>query len=158
MILYHGSNCEIEKIDIAMCKPFKDFGQAFYLTTILVQAREMAKKVADRFGGTPCVNAFDFNDKDMSCLKIKLFDRPDREWAEFVMANRSRGQKHPADDFDLIIGPVANDDIATLFRTYEIGVITLDELVQGMKSRKLNNQYAFRSEQAIGLLHKRVSK
>jgi len=28
MILYHGSNCEIEKIDLAMCRPFKDFGQA----------------------------------------------------------------------------------------------------------------------------------
>lgn len=158
MILYHGSNCEIEKIELAMCKPYKDFGLAFYLTTILVQAREMAKKVADRFGGKPCVNAFDFNDRNLSCLKVKLFNQPDREWAEFVMANRSRGREHPADEFDLVIGPVANDDIATLFRTYEIGVITLDELVQGMKSRKLNNQYAFRSERAIGLLHKQVSK
>ena len=33
MILYHGSNCEIEKIDLTMCKPYKDFGQ--YLTTLL---------------------------------------------------------------------------------------------------------------------------
>lgn len=141
-----------------MCKPFKDFGQAFYLTTILVQAREMAKKIADRFGGTPCVNAFDFDDRDLSSLNVKIFNHPDREWAEFVMANRSRGKEHPADEFDLIIGPVANDDIATLFRTYEIGIITLDELVQGMKSRKLNNQYAFRSECAISHLKKQGSK
>lgn len=158
MILYHGSNCEIEKIDLAMCRPFKDFGQAFYLTTILVQAREMAKRVADRFGGTPCINAYDFDDQDLSRLKVKLFNQPDREWAEFVMENRRRNKVHPADEFDLIIGPVANDDIATLFRTYEIGVITLDELVHGMKSRKLNNQYAFRSERAIGLLQKQASK
>ena len=75
MILYHGSNCEIEKIDLAMCRPFKDFGQAFYLTTILVQAREMAKKVADRFGGTPCINAYDFDDQDMSRLKVKIFNQ-----------------------------------------------------------------------------------
>ena len=74
------------------------------------------------------------------------------------MENRRRNKVHPADEFDLIIGPVANDDIATLFRTYEIGVITLDELVHGMKSRKLNNQYAFRSERAIGLLQKQASK
>lgn len=45
MILYHGSNCEIEKIDLTMCKPYKDFGQSFYLTTLLTQAREMARKV-----------------------------------------------------------------------------------------------------------------
>ena len=157
MILYHGSNCEIEKIDFAMCKPYKDFGQSFYLTTLLTQAREMARKVTDRFGGEPIVNAFEFDDSNLSTLNVKKFELPNREWAEFVMANRSRSQEHPADNFDLIIGPVANDDIATLFRTFAMNVITIDELVQGLKSRKLNNQYAFRSEKAISFLQKRPS-
>lgn len=157
MILYHGSNCEIEKIDLTKCKPFKDFGQAFYLTTILVQAREMAQKVAARFGGSPIVNAFEFDDKDLSGLNVKKFLQSDQEWAEFVMANRSRDKEHPADCFDLIFGPVANDDIATLFRTFDIGVIKMPELVQGLKSKKLNNQYAFRTERAISFLHKRHS-
>ena len=157
MILYHGSNCEIEIIDLTMCKPYKDFGRSFYLTTLLTQAREMARKVADRFGGGPIVNAFEFDDSNLSTLNVKKFEQPNREWAEFVMANRSRGQEHPADNFDLIIGPVANDDIATLFRTFAINVITIDELVQGLKSRKLNNQYAFRSEKAISFLQKRPS-
>lgn len=88
---------------------------------------------------------------------LEKFELPNREWAEFVMANRSRSQEHPADNFDLIIGPVANDDIATLFRTFAMNVITIDELVQGLKSRKLNNQYAFRSEEAISFLQKRPS-
>lgn len=140
-----------------MCKPYKDFGQSFYLTTLLTQAREMARKVADRFGGCPIVNAFEFDDSNLSTLNVKKFEQPNREWAEFVMANRSRGQEHLADNFDLIIGPVANDDIATLFRTFAINVITIDELVQGLKSRKLNNQYAFRSEKAIAFLQKRPS-
>jgi hypothetical protein len=157
VILYHGSNCEIAKIDLAMCKPFKDFGQSFYLTTILTQAREMSRKVADRFGGEPVLNVFDFDDSALASLKIKNFEQPNREWAEFVMANRNRNSKHPADDFDLIIGPVANDDIATLFRTFAIGIISIDELVNGMKFRKLNNQYAFRTEKAIALLQKRPS-
>lgn len=121
MILYHGSNCEIAEIDLAICKPFKDFGQAFYLTTILTQAREMAKKVADRFGGDSIVNAFDFDESEMLGLNVKKFVQPNRERAEFA-----------------------------------IGVITIDDLVQGMKSRKLNNQYAFRTERAISLLHKRL--
>ena len=140
-----------------MCKPYKDFGQSFYLTTLLTQAREMARKVADRFGGEPIVNAFEFDDSNLSTLNVKKFELPNREWAEFVMANRSRSQEHPADNFDLIIGPVANDDIATLFRTFAMNVITIDELVQGLKSRKLNNQYAFRSEKAISFLQKRPS-
>lgn len=157
MILYHGSNCDIAKIDLAMCKPFKDFGQAFYLTTILTQAREMARKVADRFGGEPVVNSFELEDESLSGMNIKTFTQPDKEWAEFVMANRSRNLMRPANEFDIIVGPVANDDIATLFRTFAIGVITIDELVQGMKSRKLNNQYAFRTERSVSFLKKRPS-
>lgn len=34
MKLYHGSNTAIVRIDLARCKPYKDFGQGFYLTEI----------------------------------------------------------------------------------------------------------------------------
>ena len=30
--LYHGSNVEIEQIDLSKSRPFKDFGRAFYLS------------------------------------------------------------------------------------------------------------------------------
>ena len=33
MLLYHGSNIDIKEIDLAMCRPYKDFGKGFYLTT-----------------------------------------------------------------------------------------------------------------------------
>lgn len=55
-----------------MCRPYKDFGKSFYLTTILSQAREMSQKVADRFGGTPVVNVFDFDDTDFEMLIAEL--------------------------------------------------------------------------------------
>ncbi len=157
MILYHGSNCEIETIDLTKCKPFKDFGQSFYLTTLLPQAKEMAEKVAKRFGGSPVVNVFEFSQEQAKDLLVKEFSSPNREWAEFVMANRSRNSVHPAESFDLIIGPVANDDIATLFRTFAMKIISIDELVNGLRFRKLNNQYAFRTKKAIALLQKRES-
>ena len=34
MILYHGTNTEIAQIDLMQCRPFKDFGRAFYLSEI----------------------------------------------------------------------------------------------------------------------------
>lgn len=34
MILYHGSNTVVNNIDINKCKPHKDFGRGFYLTSI----------------------------------------------------------------------------------------------------------------------------
>ena len=30
--LYHGSNMRTANVDLNQCKPYKDFGQAFYLT------------------------------------------------------------------------------------------------------------------------------
>jgi hypothetical protein len=32
MILYHGSNIGIERIELDKCRPFKDFGRGFYTT------------------------------------------------------------------------------------------------------------------------------
>lgn len=29
--LYHGSNIEIQEINLSLCKPGKDFGRGFYL-------------------------------------------------------------------------------------------------------------------------------
>lgn len=34
MILYHGTNINIQSIDLSQCMPYKDFGQGFYLTDI----------------------------------------------------------------------------------------------------------------------------
>ena len=50
MILYHGSNLKINEIDLSKCKPYKDFGQGFYCTTIKKQAEFMAERVVKRQG------------------------------------------------------------------------------------------------------------
>ena len=50
MILYHGSNLKIDVIDLTKCKPYKDFGQGFYCTTIKKQAEFMAERVGRRQG------------------------------------------------------------------------------------------------------------
>ena len=42
MTLYHGSNVNIDKIDLNRCHPDKDFGRGFYLTDIREQAEQMA--------------------------------------------------------------------------------------------------------------------
>lgn len=40
--LYHGSNIRVEEIDLGRCNPYKDFGQAFYLTSDKAQALDVA--------------------------------------------------------------------------------------------------------------------
>lgn len=40
MKLYHGSNVEIDSINLAMCRPYKDFGKGFYLTDLKERQRK----------------------------------------------------------------------------------------------------------------------
>ena len=40
MRLYHGSNVKIDSINLAMCRPYKDFGKGFYLTDMKEQAEK----------------------------------------------------------------------------------------------------------------------
>lgn len=53
MILYHGSNIAIEKIDLEKSKPYKDFGMGFYLSESEEQAMDMARLKSFMLGGSP---------------------------------------------------------------------------------------------------------
>lgn len=154
MKLYHGSNIFIGEIDFAKCKPYKDFGQGFYLTEIEEQASQMARRTTSIYGGFPTVTYFEFDEcaLDDSSLSVKIFEEPNEEWALFVMANRSRERNHPVHEYDIVIGPVADDTIATLFRNFDDGIIDLSMLVNGLKYKKISSQYFFHTAQAISHL------
>lgn len=92
LILYHGSNVSVEKIELKLCKPFCDFGRGFYLTDIQSQAEKMAERTARIKGGKPVLNIFEIDDNFLKNenLKIKDFSSvPTEEWALFVMNNRN---------------------------------------------------------------------
>lgn len=83
MLLYHGSNTDIKEINLAMCRPYKDFGQGFYLTEMKEQAEKMAKRVARIFGNSPVLNVYEIDDLFMQTegLNIKrLGTRTSEEW------------------------------------------------------------------------------
>ena len=74
MILYHGSNVEIDEIDLNKCKKYKDFGQGFYCTTIKQQAKFMAIRTTKREKkGEPCVSEFELD--DLEYLEAIKYDK-----------------------------------------------------------------------------------
>lgn len=154
MKLYHGSNTVIERIELSKCKPFKDFGKGFYLTEIREQAEQMAKRTSAIYGGEPVVTEFKFDETALNALLVKTFEEPGEEWALFIMANRDRNKVHPIHCYDIVIGPVADDTIATLFRNFDDGIIDLQMLVNGLKYKKVSSQYLFHSAEAIKYLQK----
>lgn len=164
MLLYHGSNTDIKAINPAMCRPYKDFGQGFYLTAMEEQAKKMADRVARIYGGAPVLNVYEIDDdfRETEGLHIKDFGvETSEEWARFVRNNRNRKFTKTADPecnfdhkYDVVIGPVADDDMALLFRQYENGVITFESMLSGMLYKKTTNQYSFHTVRAIRLLRK----
>ncbi|MDE6715089.1 MAG: DUF3990 domain-containing protein [Muribaculaceae bacterium] len=155
MILYHGSNAKIDRIDFAKCHPFKDFGCGFYLTDNEEHACRMAFRRVMRAGGEECVSVFEFNyEEAIRDLKIKIFDKPSEEWATFVMMNRSEEITHPAHDYDIVIGPIADDSVVMSFRLFQDGYISISELVKRLEYKELSIQYFFHNPNAIKYLKK----
>lgn len=161
MILFHGSNMFIDSIDLNKSRPYKDFGKGFYCTEIREQAELMARRVERIYGGTAYVNKFELDERifDSKDMKIKKFQSPTGEWAIFVLNNRDRKfEDIKSDDsnhdnkYDLVIGPVADDDLALLFRTFTRGLIDIDTLIKEMRYKKFSNQYSFHTEKAISYL------
>ena len=158
MKLYHGSNMVIDQIDLSKCKPYKDFGQGFYLTEIKEQAEQMARRTSAIYGGEAVVTEFEFDETALKILSVKTFEEPSEEWALFVMANRSRKNMQPTHSFDIVIGPVADDNMALLFRQYENEIIDFETLLKGMIYKKTSSQYSFHTENSVKLLRKVMSK
>lgn len=161
MILYHGSNIKVTKIDLSKCRPFKDFGRGFYLTSMREQAALMARRIVRLYGGLPWISAFSFDETAFRSRDIKTlsFYKPCRDWALFVLNNRNKRFKNTDDalcnhdnKYDIVSGPVANDDIAYLFRTFSGGLINIDALVRGLEYKSLTKQHSFHTEKALKYL------
>lgn len=157
MILYHGTTVEIEEIDLQKSKPNKDFGKGFYLSADREQAVAMAEYKAMQIDATPIVNAFEFDEKNLesASLKVRIFKEYDEEWANFIYANRNNPSSECVHDYDVVIGPIANDRVGMQIRKYMEQEIDLPTFIERLKYMKgITIQYYFGTERAISLLRK----
>ena len=151
--LYHGTNTTFDKVELDKCLPYKDFGRGFYLTTLRTQALARAKNKCNFEGGAPTILAYQFDEKELANLNVKYFEKPTEEWANFIFANRNKRNKK-MHNYDIVVGPVADDGVIASIRLYETKVIDLAEFVKRLEYAHPNIQYAFCTERAIALLQK----
>lgn len=153
--LYHGSNVSIEKIDLTRSYPDKDFGKGYYLTDIRTQAEAMSiRRVRIAGEGEPTLTVYSFDESQLHSpeLRVKVFDEPTEEWALFVLSNREASLTGYTHDYDIVIGPIADDGVAFQLDRYTRHMITLATLVEELTYRKLNRQYYFGTERALQTL------
>ncbi len=151
-------NKHIQKMDmivdtpkILVSKRPLDFGEGFYVTTSKSQAKKWAIKVAYQNNNNHrCVNRYEFDlQKEKSTLKIICFEVADEKWLDFICDNRNG---KPTGDYDLVIGPVADDKVYRVVVEYENGDMDKETALKKLKAETLCNQILFHTEEALKYL------
>nr|WP_300864812.1 DUF3990 domain-containing protein [uncultured Acetatifactor sp.] len=176
--LYHGTVYDIDEIDVTKGKGYKDFGKGFYATSIRSHADNIARrnkrileekearmqKKGSKYRAK-VYRAYRYNlEFDDSCidnpegLNVKVFIKADREWVRFILMNR--GSDNSAHDFDIVIGPTADENTVTVINSYkdeleetDYADEVLDALIKELEPENLPKQYFFGTRQALSKLH-----
>ena len=139
MKLYHGTNRDFDRIDLLKSKPNKDFGRGFYLSADYEQALSMAQvKVEQLEIGSPIVQSYLVEDDALNDLSVLRFDGYSAEWAKFILLNRNNQTGKPVHEYDVVIGPIANDRVGVQLWRYENRSIDLPTLVRNLQYMKGN--------------------
>ena len=151
MILYHGSNIAIREPKILKSDRQLDFGTGFYLTSNYEQAARWADLTTERRGtGTPTISVYDFDETMQEKLKILKFEKANKKWLDFVVANRNNTIDNHK--WDIVIGPVANDRTMPVIRLFIAEVYTAAEALRRLLPQKLQDQYTFKTQTALQFL------
>ena len=156
MTLYHGSNQDILSIDLEKGLMYKDFGKGFYLTPDKATAIRMAQKKARIFGGEPTLITYELDEKGLNSeIKVKRFPaKANVDWFLFIDANRDRKQKQPVHNYDIVIGPIADDGVVLQLANFHQGIYSAQDAARYLQDRYLDQQYFFGTEKALSIIKK----
>lgn len=169
MTLYHGSSVTVSDPDLSRCKPWKDFGRGFYLTSSRKQAEGFARTVARRMNrrhpdstqGYGVISVYSY--RPDAELLVKTYVTAGEEWLHCVAAHRGATAYHEILEelasYDVIAGKVANDQTNATLLAYmsgiygELGSKTADEMcVRLLMPERLDDQACFRTRRALATL------
>ena len=151
MKLYHGSNVEVPTPELLPSVRALDFGRGFYLTSDFDQAARWAGTAVLRRGeGLAVVSVYEFDEVAASSLKILRFDSPDSGWLKYVTRNRT-GMSVDV-DYDIVSGPVANDNTMPVLNLYFKGAYSEEEALRRLLPQRLSDQFAMKTDAALSCL------
>ncbi len=149
--VYHRSIEIVEHPEIREPQRTLDYGSGFYVTTSHKQAVQWVQRRMKDYGTAyGFVNIYELDDKAIGQMKTLSFYKPNEEWVNFVMKNRT--EKDFTHDYDIVYGPVADDSVYTQFILYEGRFISMPTLISELKTYKLVDQYLFHTERALAAI------
>lgn len=154
MILYHGTNQEIEKPYVKFSKNYLDFGKGFYLTTYKEQAEKWALRKAIRGSGEAVIHVYELDGKVLENYKVLHFTEDNKEWLEFICNCRNGSTEYM--QYDVIMGSVADDDVFKTVDMYFKGIWEVERALQELRYYKLNDQICITSQIVLDQCLKKI--
>ena len=151
MKLYHGSTVSVRKPNLQRGRVNSDFGKGFYTTSSLEQAVRWANIKRERENASRAVvSVYEFDESLLNNKNwnIRQFNGADEAWLYFVTDCR-KSRKH---NFDLVLGPVANDKVFTTVNLFESGVLDAQAAILQLRAYKTYDQISFHTDKAIKTL------
>ena len=150
LILFHGTTSAFDRINLEKSYNRRDFGRGFYTTLLEEQAKEWGYRLSLRERGEKYY-LYQYIFRETENLHIKRFYTLDGEWLEFIKENRSKGGLQH--NYDVVIGPVADDETMETVQLYLANILSAEEAVSRLRYNKVNNQVSFHTEKALKCLH-----
>lgn len=149
--LFHGSYTPVQVPLVKLGRKKVDFGQGFYLTNLRTQAESWAKTIAERKGrnAQPTVSTFSFDYDAVKSgeYRIKTFESYNLEWLEYVVDCRKGGMEQQ--QYDVVEGGVANDNVIDTVEDYENGIITAEQALGQLRYKKVNHQICILNQDIV---------
>ena len=149
--LFHGSNAIVQNPLVKIGRPKVDFGQGFYMTKLREQAESWAQTIASRTrDGKAFLSCYEYDEqkaKEIAGSRYKVFDAYDMEWLDYVVDCRKGGVMQ--NNYDVVEGGVANDNVIDTVEDYENGIITAEQALGQLVYKKVNHQICIRSQLVI---------
>jgi len=152
MIVYHGSNIEVIKIDLLKSKKGLDFGKGFYVTDIREQAEIWARKRSIKEGGDAVVSGFEFKHENVflnSYYKTKSFEGYTNNWLDFIIENRNNDTDSNLHNYDVVEGPLADDEVVVRVKDFMNGKISREDLLEELKFKHVTHQICFCTKKSL---------
>lgn len=157
MILYHGSFLPVERPKIIRSQVGRDFGCAFYVTDIQLQAERWAirKTSIERRNGRaniqPTISVFSFDiDYAKETLKFMNFPDANLDWLEMVLS--CRANPNYSHGYDIVSGKIADDNVGATVTFVQMGIMRKEDALERLKFQKINSQIAFCTETSLQYL------
>lgn len=143
------NNFDFERIDLKKSRKNTDFGTGFYTTLLEPQAKEWGLRLATMtFSKEYFVNKYSYHPADD--VKIKRFNKCTLEWLEMIRENRSKGGVQH--DYDIVFGPVADDNTLPTIQRYMQGRLSASEAIQRLEYTRITNQISFHTKKGLDCL------